>query len=70
MISTNVPPGYQITDRGTEYPNSEIANCYTRFNIRQSPRTSHDPGTNGLVEVQIKILGAHFRMFINNATET
>ena len=44
------------THRRTEYLNTEMGNCYTLFIIPQSPKTSLAPWTNGLVEVQTKIL--------------
>ena len=34
--------------------------------IRHSPMTSHSPWTKRLVEVQIKNLGTHIRMFLQN----
>ena len=46
------PPVYLVTDRGTEYINSEFANLCTTMGIRHSPRTPYAPWTNGLVENQ------------------
>ena len=53
------PPVYLITDRGSEYINSELANLCTTMGIRRSPRTPYAPWTNGLVENQNKNLGTH-----------
>ena len=46
------PPVYLVTDRGSEYINSELANLCTTMGIRHSPRTPYAPWTNGLVENQ------------------
>ena len=40
------PPVYLVTDRGTEYINSEFANICTTMGIRHSPRTPYAPWTN------------------------
>ena len=50
------PPFYVVTDRGSEYINSELAILCTTMGIRQSPRTPYAPWTNGLVENQNKTL--------------
>ena len=52
------PPVYLVTDRGSEYINSEseLANFCTRMGIRHSPRTPYAPWTNGLVENRNKNL--------------
>ena len=36
------------------------------FHINHSPRTPYSPWTNGLVEVQNRILGTHLRIFLQN----
>ena len=48
------PPIYLVTDRGSEYINSELANLCTKMGIRHPPRTPPAPWTNGLVENQKK----------------
>ena len=53
------PPVYLVTDRGSDYFNSELANLCTTMGIRHSPRTPYAPWTNGLVENHNKILGTH-----------
>ena len=63
-ISKFGPPQGLITDRGNEYPNSQPANCCPLFIVRQYPRISHAPWTNGPIEVQKKNRGAHLRMFL------
>ena len=63
------PPVYLVTDRGTEYTNSEFANLCTTMGIRHSPRTPYAPWTNGLVENQNRNLGTHLRLFLHNTPE-
>ena len=63
------PPVYLVTDRGTEYINSEFANLCTTMGIRHSPRTPYSPWTNGLVENQNRNLGTHLRLFLHNTPE-
>ena len=46
-----------------------MAQFCTFMGIRQSPRTSHSPWTNRLVEVQNKNLGTHLPMFLHNTTK-
>ena len=60
------PPVYLVTDRGSEYVNSELANLCTTLGIRHSPRTPYAPWTNGLVKNQNKNLGTHLRLFLHN----
>ena len=55
-ISKLGPPQNLLTDKVTENPNSELKNCCTLFSNRHSPRKSQALWTNGLVEVQNKIL--------------
>ena len=62
------PRQYLITERGTEYLNSEMAKS-TLFKTRQPPRSSLAPGSNGTVEVQIINLGTHLRMFLHDTPE-
>ena len=57
------PLQYLVTDRGSEYLNTDMTNLCVLFNIRHSPRTPHSPWTNGLVEVQNKNIGTHLRLF-------
>ena len=63
------PPIYLVTDRGSEYINSELANLCTTMGIRHSPRTPYAPWTNDLVENQNKNLGIHLRLFLHNTPE-
>ena len=60
------PPIYLVTDRGSEYINTDMAHLCTLMGIRHSPRTPYSPWTIGLVEVQNKKLGTHIRMFLQN----
>ena len=60
-----VPPIYLVTDRGSEYINTDMTQPCTLMGIRHPPRTPYSPWTNGLVEVQKKI-GTHVRMFLQN----
>ena len=57
------PPVYLVTDRGSEYINSELANLCTTMGISHSPRTPDAPWTIGLVENQNKNFGTHLRLF-------
>ena len=57
------PPIYLVTDRGSEYINTDMAHLCTLMGIRHSPRTPYSPWTNGLFEVQNKNLGRHIRMY-------
>ena len=63
------PPVYLVTDRGSEYINSERANLCTTMEIRHSPRTPYAPWTNGLVENQNKNFETHLRLFLHNTPE-
>ena len=63
------PPVYLVTDRGTEYINSEFANLCTTMGNRHSPRTPYAPWTKGLVENQNRNLGTHLRLFLHNTPE-
>ena len=63
------PPVHLVTDRGTEYIISELANLCTTMGIRHSPRTPYAPWTNGLVENQNRNLGTHLRLFLHNTSE-
>ena len=60
------PPIYLVTDRGSEYINTDMAQLCTLMGIRHSPRTPYAPWTNGLVEVQYKNIGTHLCMFLQN----
>ena len=53
-----------ITDKRTEYLNSEILNCCTLFNFRQSLRSADAPRTKDLLKYKIKNLGTNMRMFL------
>ena len=43
-----------------------MAHLCTLMGIRHYPKTPYSPWTNGIVEVQKKILGTHIRMFLQN----
>ena len=60
------PPQYFVTDRGTEFINTDMTHICSLFNIRHSPRTPYSPWTNGLVEVQNRNLGTHLRIFLQD----
>ena len=63
------PPISLVTDRGSEYINSELANLCNTMGIRYSPKTPYAPRTNGLVENQNKKFGTHLRFFLHNTPE-
>ena len=60
------PPIYLVTDRGSDYINTDMAHLCTLMGIRHSPRLPYSPWTNELVEVRNKNLSTHFRMFLQN----
>ena len=62
-------PQYLITDRQTEYRNCEIAHLCILSKNWQSPRTSHSPRTNGLVEQWNEKCGTHPQMFFRDTPE-
>ena len=62
-------PIYLVTDRGSEYINSEFANLCTTMGMRHSPRVPYALWTNGSVENQNKNLGTHLRFFLHNTPE-
>ena len=68
-ISQFRPPQYVVTDRGSEYNNTEMTNLCVLFNIRHCPKTPYSPCTNGLVEVPNKNLGTQLRMFLYDTSE-
>ena len=68
-ISKFGPPISLVTDRGSEYIHSVLANLCTTMGIRHSPRTPYAPWTNSLVENQNKNLGTHLRLFLHNTPE-
>ena len=65
------PPIYLVTDRGSRYINTDIAQpaLYSHGNPSYS-YNSLLPLEIGLVEVQNKILGTHLRMFLQNTSKT
>ena len=60
------PPIYFVTDRGSEYVNKEMAHLSTLMGNRLFRKTAYSPWTNGFVEVQIRNLGTHLRMFLHD----
>ena len=60
---------YLVTDRGSEYINTDMAQPCTLMGKRLSPKTTYYPWTNGLksfAKVQNKNLGTIIRMFLQN----
>ena len=68
-ISKFGPVQNLTTDKGTEKPNPEVAKCCILSNFCHSPRTSHNPRTNGLNEIQ-KNLRSYLRMFLHDTPKT
>ena len=60
------PPIYLVTDRGSDYINTDIAHLCTLMGMRHSPRLPYSPWTNELVEVQNKNLSTQIRLFLQN----
>ena len=58
-------PEILVTDNGTEFINNEIITLCHLYNIKQKPRTSHAPWTNGLVEGMNRSLQEYLRCIIN-----
>ena len=58
-------PEILVTDNGTEFINNEIITLCHLYNIKQKPRTSHAPWTNGLVEGMNPSLQDYLRCIIN-----
>ena len=57
-------PEILVTDNGTEFINNEIITLCHLYNIKQKPRTSHAPWTNGLVEGMNRSLQEYLRCII------
>ena len=55
------PSIYLVTDRGSEYINTDMAHLCTLMGIRHPLRTPYSPWANALVEVQNKNSGTHLR---------
>ena len=51
------PPNYLVTDHGSEYINTDMAQLCTLMGICRYPPTPYSSWTNGLVEVRNKSLG-------------
>ena len=47
--------------------NRDFASYIHELGITPAPRTAYAPWTNGKVEIQNKHLGAHFRIFLEQA---
>ena len=58
-------PEILVTDNGTEFINNEIITLCHLYNIKQKPRTSHAPWTNGLVEGMNRSLQEYLRCILN-----
>ena len=58
-------PEILVTDNGTEFINNEIITLCHLYNIKDKPRTSHAPWTNGLVEGMNRSLQEYLRCIIN-----
>ena len=58
-------PEILVTDNGIEFINKEIITLCHLYNIKQKPRTSHAPWTNGLVEGMYRSLQEYLRCIIN-----
>ena len=63
------PPVFLVTDRGSDYINSELENLCTLMGIGHSPRTPYAPWSSGLVEKQIINLGTHLRLLLHNTPD-
>ena len=63
-------PEILVTDNGTEFINNVIITKCHLYNIKLTPRTSHAPWTNGLVEGMNRLLRDYLRCIINGNDTT
>ena len=54
-------------DKGSAFVNQYFTSYILELGITPAPRTAYSPWTNGKFEIQNKLLGAHFRIFLKQA---
>ena len=60
-------PQKLVYDKGSAFMNQDFTSYIHELGITPAPRTAYSPWTNGKVEIQNKHLGAHFRIFLEQA---
>ena len=60
-------PQKLVYDEGSAFMNQDFTSYTHELGITHASRTAFSPWTNGKVEVQNKQLGAHFRIFLDQA---
>ena len=66
ILSFGIPQKL-VYDKGSAFMNQNFTSWIHELGITPAPRTAFSPWTNGKVEIQNKHLGAHFRMFLEQA---
>ena len=64
IANFGLPEKILVTDNATEYINNEVIKLCQLYNLKQKPRTSHTPWTNGLGESMNRSLQEHLRCII------
>ena len=62
-------PQKLVYDKGSAFMNQDFTSWIHELGVTPAPRTAFSPWTNGKIEIQNKHLGAHFRMFLEQAGE-
>ena len=66
ILSFGIPQKL-VYDKGSAFFNQDFTSYIHELDITLAPRTAYSPWTNGKVEIQNKHLGAHFRIFLEQA---
>ena len=66
ILSFGIPQKL-VYDKGSAFMNQDFTSYIHGLGIAPAPRTAYSPWTNGKVEIQNKHLGAHFRIFLEQA---
>jgi transposase InsO family protein len=57
-------PQIIVFDRGTHFINKEFMHWTTNLGIECRPLSGYNPWSNGIVEVQNRLMGTYFRLFV------
>ena len=66
ILSFGIPQKIEY-DKGSAFMNQDFTSYIHELGITPAPRTAYSPWANGKVEIQNKHLGAHFRIFLEQA---
>ena len=66
ILSFRIPQKL-VYDKGSAFMNQDFTSYIHELGITPAPRTAYSPWTRGKVEIQNKHLGAHFRIFLEQA---